>query len=354
MNERPLSILVLACGGSVSHGLLKALALSDLPCRVVGADIAPNKAGLYTVDRAYISPWAHEPRFMDWLLETCRDESIDAVLCGAEPVIGVLAEHKETVRQETGAICLVTDPATYRIGDDKLLCCEWLTENGFNCPAYAASEDKAGLDRLAETCGLPLVAKARIGGGAEGMLEVQNGTDLDYVSKKSGYIVQECIGTPDAEFTVGCFCDRQGALRGTIVFRRGLRDGSTVDAEVGEFPEVRAEAERIVKRLKPQGPCNVQLRLHEGKAVCFEINVRFSGTAPVRARFGFNEVDAALRHFVLGEDEISLPTVTKGVMVRYWNEMYVDPGAYDELKTKGRLNAPGEHRVEIEDYGIGS
>ncbi|MDK1022221.1 MAG: ATP-grasp domain-containing protein [Candidatus Hydrogenedentes bacterium] len=351
MTEKSLSILVLACGGNVSHGILKALSLSALSCRVVGADIAPMKPGLYTVDRACISPWAHEPDFMLWLLETCASEEIDAVLCGAEPVVKVLAEYQDEIREKTGAACVVSDLKSLMIGDDKLDCCRWLDAQGFTCPAYAASEDRHGLDRLVEAHGYPLVAKPRIGGSATGHYLLQNETDLTYIAHKQDYVIQQYIGNPEEEYTIGCFCDRSGQLAGSIAFRRGLQDGGSVYVEVGAYPEVREEAERIVARLKPRGPCNVQLRMHEGKPMCFEINVRFSGTTPVRARFGFNEVEAALRHFVLGE-EISLPTITQGVMVRYWNEMYVDPQAYAQLKEHGRLPSPAEFQVDIEDYGM--
>ena len=37
------------------------------------------------------------------------------------------------------------------------------------------------------------------------------------------------------------------------------------------------EAMRIAAALKPMGPCNVQMRIADGRAVCFEVNVRFSG-----------------------------------------------------------------------------
>ena len=50
-----LTVLVLGVGGNVSQGILKALAISNLKCRVVGACISPLAAGLYTVDRAYVS-----------------------------------------------------------------------------------------------------------------------------------------------------------------------------------------------------------------------------------------------------------------------------------------------------------
>ena len=347
-----LTVLVLGVGGNVSQGILKALALSSLPCRVVGACISPLALGLYTVDRAYISPRADDPAFLDWLIATCRAEGVQAILSGVEPVLTVLAQWAEEIREQTGAICIVSDPSRLSIGDDKLATCQWLERHGFNFPCYAASEDKHALTNLVADFGYPLIAKPRAGKGAHGLIEVRNSLDLAYVSGLHGYVVQEYLGDSHSEYTAGCFCDRGGQVRGTIVMRRELLAGTTYRAEVGEFPEVRAEATRIVAALRPLGPCNVQLRISAGRPVCFEINVRFSGTTPIRARLGFNEVEAALRHYVLGEPADDLPLVTEGVVLRYWNEMYVDPRAYAALCQSGHLDAPRQLDLVVEDYGM--
>jgi carbamoyl-phosphate synthase large subunit len=95
----------------------------------------------------------------------------------------------------------------------------------------------------------------------------------------------------------------------------------------------------------------VQLRLVDGRPVPFELNVRFSGTTPMRVQLGFNEVEAALRHFVLGEDELPLADVEEGVVLRYWNEMYVSSEAAAELQDGGELKDPRAHARFTEPWG---
>ncbi len=72
----------------------------------------------------------------------------------------------------------------------------------------------------------------------------------------------------------------------------------------------------------------------------------------MRARLGFNEVEVALRHYVLGEDIDDLPLITKGIILRYWNEMYVDPQACDALRRFAKLDAPQDFDLVVEDYGM--
>lgn len=348
--NKTLNVLVLGVGGNVSQGILKALKKSSLSCRVVGACVSPLSLGLYTTDRAYVSPYANDPRFVDWLFDVCQAEKIDAVLSGVEPVLNVLEKHAAALQQGTGAVCIVSGAAQLQLGADKLLTCQWLQQKGFNYPQYADAADARAVRELIELCGYPLVAKPRGGKSAEGILIALKPGDLDLIAGRPGYVIQQYLGDDETEYTAGCFCDSDGKVRGTIVMRRGLLQGTTVWAEVGDYPAVRAEAERIVAALKPMGPCNVQLRVEDSRPVCFEINVRFSGTTPMRAHFGFNDVEMALRHFVLGEVTPDLPVITSGVALRYWNEMYIDPAALAVMRRNKQLN-PAEYAVHVENYG---
>jgi len=347
-----LNLLVLGVGGNVSQGILKALAISQLPCRVIGACVSPLAVGLFNVDKAYISPKANDPKFLEWLLRVCRIEGIHAILSGVEQVLQVLSQSAYEIQRETGAICLVSKPDCLAIGSDKLLTCQWLQNQGLNFPKYAASENQTAINKLVEECGYPLIAKPRIGKSSQGLIEIRNSKDLDHLSSLTGYVIQEYLGDSDSEYTIGCFSDQEGEVRGAIAMRRGLLQGTTYCAEVGEFPAVRSEAIRIASALKPMGPSNIQLRVSNGRPVCFEINIRFSGTTPMRARLGFNDVETALRHYVLNKPIDDLKLITQGVILRYWNEIYINSQAYDILRQTGKLDLPKKFDSFVENYGM--
>ncbi|MDX6643220.1 MAG: carbamoyl-phosphate synthase large subunit [Solirubrobacteraceae bacterium] len=349
--REPVIVLVLGVGGTVSQAILKALALSPLSTRIVAACVTPYAAGLFGADRAYVSPRADDPGFLQWLDDIVRRDHVHAILSGVEEVLDVLAPEAEAIRDRTGSIAVVAEPSTLAVGRDKLTTCHWLRDRGLPHPRFADSGDTAAVEMLVEACGFPLLAKPRIGKASEGVALLQQPSDLERVRGLGGVVVQEYLGTPEEEFTAGCVCDADGSLRATIVMRRQLRFGTTVQAEVGEYPDVRTVAERVVSELSPAGPCNVQLRLRDGEPVPFELNVRFSGTASARARLGFNEVDAVLRNLVLGEPVPDLSAVTKRVMLRYWNEVYVPRSAIDELERTGELAQPDVREIVVEDWG---
>jgi carbamoyl-phosphate synthase large subunit len=346
-----LSVLVLGVGGNVSQGILKALAISKLPCRVVGACVSSLSFGLYTVDKAYISPLANDLAFPDWLVRLCRTEHVQAILSGVEPILTILADQAEKIQAETGAVCIVSSAKCLTVGNDKLLTSQWLRDNGFAFPRTADAADPEGVKALLRACGYPLIAKPRYGKGARGVFELRGDEELQSAMARNSYVIQEYLGDPHLEYTVGCFSDRESRVRGALVMRRDLLEGTTYRAEAGYFPEVREEAIRIAKALGPLGPCNIQMRIRDGHAVCFEINVRFSGTTPVRARLGFNDVEATLRHYVLGQPAADLPVITKGVCLRYWNEVYVSEDAKKKLDEAGELDRPRSYKPVVEDYG---
>jgi carbamoyl-phosphate synthase large subunit len=361
-----LNVLVLGVGGNVSQSIQKALAHSALPTRVFAACISREAAGLYLADRAYISPLAQSSEFIPWVLDVCDRERIDAVLSGSERVLEALAPAAGEIRERTGATCIVSPREVLDIGRDKLRTCRWLEAKHLPVPGYAHLEDSRSVEDLIEHHGFPLVAKPRFGKGSDGVVTVRDRTDLKHLVAAedlslraivdgvtaSELILQQYLGNEHQEYTVGCFCASDGSLRGTVVMRRTIKSGTTTSAELGPFPEVRAAAEAIASALRPLGPCNVQLRVHEGEAVPFEINPRFSGTTALRAQMGFNEVDAALRHFVLGEAAPALADVGSGFALRYWNEVYVPADAVTSVGRDGRLEHPRTRDVAIEDWGV--
>lgn len=346
-----LNILVIGVGGNVSQGILKALELSQIKCRVIGACISPLSLGLYTVDKSYICPKANDDTFILWLINICKIEQIDAIFSGVEEVLEVLSYNKEEIYKLTGAKSIVQNPQQIKLAKDKLLTCEWLKMNNCNYPKFAASEDKELINKLINECNYPFIAKPRNGKGSNGIIVIKDRDDLNYASNLKNYVIQEYLGNPHLEFTAGCFCNRNGEIKGTIVMKRELYQGTTYRAELGDFPEIRDEVIKIAKIYKPMGTCNFQLRLSENKPVCFEINARFSGTTPVRARFGFNEVEATLKNYILNEEINELPYVNSGIMLRYWNEIYIDNSAYNELLQNNMLDNPKGYRIMFEDFG---
>jgi len=349
MNEE-LTALVIGVGGNVSQGILKAIHASQIPVRVVGACISPYSMGLYTVDKAYVSPNACSETFIPWLLETCLLERVNVILSGVEEVLEVLSRNRQKIESLTGAVCIVSGPEAIEISRSKLRTCEWLRNNGFNYPLFAKSDDSDALRELIDSRGFPLIAKPIVGKSAVGVRVVKHIEELREFLGREDYIIQEYLGNENTEFTSSCYVGSDGAVKGSIILKRDLLCGTTYRAEAVENEEMRKEVEGISAALKPLGPCNIQLRLHHGLPICFEINLRFSGTAPIRARMGFNDVEAAIRDFVLKENIAPLASCSDLIALRYWNEIYVKRESFERLKKERQMDNSLAGGNYVEDY----
>jgi len=66
---------------------------------------------------------------------------------------------------------------------------------------------------------------------------------------------------------------------------------------------------------------------------------------------GFNEVDAFLREYLLNEPP-SLPRITEGVALRYWNELYVPPAVLEQAAASGVVEGLADGQGGVEPYGM--
>ncbi len=333
-----MNILLLGLGGNVTQGILKALRLIQQPeIRIVGACVSATSAGLYMCDSPYISPYANSDEFLPWLAQTCDKEGIDAVMSGVEEVLEVLALHKESLEKKIEAKLLVCNYDTLLLGRDKLTSSRWLQDNNIPYPDFAACDDADNMDRLLAKR-VPLIAKPRFGKGSQGIFRIRNARDLSKLTGYDNYILQEEIGTPDREYTVGCYCDKTGNLVACITMQRELSSGATSTAKIVQNEIIEQYARTICDTMQCQGPLNIQLRLDDnGNPRCFEMNIRFSGTTPIRAHFGFRDVEAYIHEKMFGCTDLRpFFAVRPGMAVRFWEEIYV------EMSDFCRLNAQME------------
>lgn len=349
---KKINVLVLGVGGNVSQGILKAIAKSSLECRVIGACVSSESLGLYFCDTAYLCPYADSEAFMPWLIDICNKENIDIIFTGVEENVIKISANLDKIKQESKSVFVCATYEQLLIGQNKLKTCEWLKENDCNYPRFAVPENIDTVNLLLEEVGYPLLAKPIMGKGSLGIIKITNEMELNDVLKMNGYVIQEYIGDENSEYTVGCYRDKSGRTLDPIIMHRKLKYGTTVKAEIVENEIIKAEAIKIANRFAADGPLNIQLRLDKNnRPVCFELNVRFSGTTPMRAHFGFNDVEAMIKEYVLDQALPEKFNVVKGTSYRYMNEIYFEDNVLDELKNESFLDNVKKHKISIDKWG---
>ncbi|WP_313804068.1 ATP-grasp domain-containing protein [Sphingobium sp.] len=327
-----MKILVTGAGAVLGQGIIKSLRQSTLDCRVIAADPNPLSPGLYWADGAYRLPLANDPAFGDRIHQLLDRERPDAVLVGTDVELSYFAAERHRLEALFDTHVLVSDPRVVAIADDKLETARFFERAGLPHPASAAAEDEEAVEALIAAVGFPLVVKPRIGARSVGVSLVQDRAELALARKgRGGLVIQQCVGDPDCEFTASTLVF-DGEVQASIVMRRDLRDGNTYRAYTGDYPELNAQVRLLGRALRPHGPANFQFRTDAGGTPrVFEINARFSGTTPLRAMAGFNEVEMCVRK-LLHDTPIVQPPVRSGVILRYLDEMFVPQERIDTVR----------------------
>ena len=315
-----IKVLVTGAGALLGQGIIRSLKQSSFKIHIVGIDPSPLSAGLYWCDSSHIIPFANEPNYIDQIIKIIKDEKPDAILVGTDVELHLFAKHRKYFEENLGTKVLVSSKRVIDIADDKYRTFEFLKDKGFNYPESCLPGDE---EKLIEKVGFPLIVKPRVGARSYGVHKVYDYEMLKKViENEKGVLIQECVGNSINEYTAGALVFN-GVCEASIVMRRELRDGNTYRAFVENYENLNHKIRILGEALKPHGPVNFQFMLDESEIKVFEINSRFSGTTPLRAHAGFNEVELCLKQILFNESIIQ-PEIKEITILRHWSETIIN------------------------------
>lgn len=328
-------------GGGVGEGIVKALNLSK-GYEVYGTDIHSLSSTLFRVKKGFCVPPAMDSRYLQRILEICKKEAIKIVIPGSDIETAVIANNQKIFECERIKV-IVNPPEVVNICRDGWKTHKFLGEKGFSTP-------KTWLPKLALKLSgklkYPLIVKPREGHGSLNLFSAKNKEELRVFLKMLGKrsidaIVQKEVGSENEEYTIGIVVSQKGRIMSSIAMKRTLWGGASGKVIFDKFDEIKKYAEKIALALGAKGPINVQGRLTNKGFTVFEINPRFSGTAPIRAALGINEPDIAIRDFLGMKIKKQRPVNQKFAIVRGFQEVYVPLEEIRKLEKEGSTSYRG-------------
>lgn len=333
--KKALSVLVTGVGGNIGQGIVKALRMTGRTVKVVGTDMEPLSVGLQRCDRGYVVAPAAKTEFIPQLTQIARKEKCDLIIPGSDTELPYLADGKLLLEENSQAVVLIAAAKHVHALHDKWLTYLLCKTAGVAHPETVLASNKKALARFLQKSGYPVLVKPRIGYGSRGVYVIHNRKEMDvFLSRVSNPVVQQSIGDADQEYTAACFVTPEHKKFGPIIFHRVISAGATYKAQVIRNPAMEKQILQIMDRLGVIGPCNIQYRLVRNKPVPFEFNLRYSGTTPMRAALGFNDVEMGIQSFLLGQTPRP-PKIQKGVILRYWNEIVLTGSSFADIEAKG-------------------
>ena len=333
-----MRVMVTAIGGG-GHGdqILKALKLSS-PQKyyIIGTDINPNCPQQELVNSFELLPPASDGAYLSSLVETCERQAVEVLFHGCEAEMTVISKNRK-IFEDLGITLGMNSTSVIQLCSNKFATARFIEETGAFVPRTEIFSE-IDLPAIAKVDYFPVVIKPASGGGGSSNVLLAQTYDqliaafgyLKLTHPNSQFVVQEYIGTPTSEYTVGILHDKWGQYIGGLALRRDLSSSLSVrermrnlhpDDSFGEslvvssgisqglldrFPEVVEPCRRLAEAMGSRGPLNFQCRMHHGKVGIFEINPRLSGTTSLRAMAGFNEPDLMISRNRLGKQELDV------------------------------------------------
>jgi carbamoyl-phosphate synthase large subunit len=323
-----INVLVTAMGGG-GHGeqILKALKLAEHGRYwILGADANPNCPQFNLVDQSEVLPFANTPDYLEQLFWLIDKYQIKALFHGCEPELKLFSKHRDEIERR-GVFLPINPSSVIELCMDKEKTNQRLIELNFDSPKFTVISKKSDLDDIDW---FPVVVKPSVGGGGSANVYIaQDRRELDGLAEylnlgdnQIKFFIQEYVGTPDQEFTVGVLHDMNGEYINAIAVKRALTGqlniritvpnrtkktelGSRLvissgvsHGQIGRFPEVTIQCREIARAIGARGPVNIQCRLVDVVVKVFEINPRFSGTTSLRAMVGYNEPDVLIQRHI--------------------------------------------------------
>lgn len=321
-----IGVLVTGVGsGSTGEQVCRALRQGKRCYRIAVANVEVERTVVVAEARRIALPPASDPGYLRSLAQAANAVGARFIVPGSDAELVRVAAGREALADLTPAIPLVNAAAAIALCLDKGATAAALAWAGLRVPrTLDCTKIEALLEGVArERLRYPLVLKPRRGGGSADVFVAQDEDELRFhagrvVRAGAAAIVQEYVGDPGAEYTVGVLHLPDGTLAGSFALRRDLQSllstrlrtpnltgrselgpdlvisSGFSQGDVDDFPEVRAHAERVAAAVGSRGPLNVQGRLVGSELVVFEVNPRFSGTEAMRAMSGWNAAEALI------------------------------------------------------------
>ena len=347
MAKDKIKVLITGVGGG-SHGLeiMKALRLSKISYYICGTDMSEQSLGFFKSDKSYIVPPAFNDKYIPTILDICEEEEIQVIFHGSEPDLKILSESRE-IFEERGIFLPLNSRDVINMCLNKKETFIFLKNQGIPIPKTVAVDSEKDVDAIDF---FPAVIKPYIGGGGSNNTFIAQ--DREELILFCGYIlkygrkplVQQYIGSPENEYTVGVLSGKDSNIISTIAIKRYILSGlsnrlkvSSINnrneilaissgisqGEIVNETELLDQCRRIAFILRSKGPINIQCRFVNNIVYPFEINPRFSGTTYMRALAGVNEPDMFIRKYVLKETIPENIVATTGLVLRGLEEMFI-------------------------------
>lgn len=302
--ERTLNILLTSAGRRTYMVRYFKQALND-----VGKVYAGNSeytATLQEADGYVITPMIYDPKYIDFLLEYCKEKEIGAILSLFDVDLTKLSDNAARF-EEIGVKLIVSGPSAIHICNDKWMMAKWFERIRIAHPkTYLQCSEVIEAIAKGEMA-YPLFVKPRWGMGSIGVYMVENEEELELLYKKVKKICMETYLKYESAVDIDNCVLIQEMIKGVeygmnvlndmdanyvthaVIHKESMRAGETDVAETISPKLYNNLAMKLSENLRHIGNLDVDLIMTDkGEMYVIELNARFGGQYPFVHNAGAN------------------------------------------------------------------
>lgn len=256
-------------------------------------------------DVSIVTPLIYDDNYIDFLLDYCNKNSINAIISLFDIDLPILSKNKK-IFEENGIKVIVSDPEVIEICNDKWKTYNFLKENGFNTVHTYIRLEEAIKDLRNKKINYPVIIKPRWGMGSISVMEAENEDELKILYKKAinnikdTYLKYESINSIEKsvliqekikgiEHGLDIINDLSGNYQTTIVKEKfAMRSGETDCAKVVNNKELKELGQNISNKLHHIANMDADVFLVNHEPYILEMNARFGGGYPFSHMSGVN------------------------------------------------------------------
>ena len=307
-------------------------------CGKIHAGNSDDKTvAFHYADHHVITPLIYDEKYIPFLLEYCKNNSIDALISLFDIDLYILAKNKEEF-EKIGTKVVVSDPKFIEICNDKVKTYRFLEKHGFKTPKTYTDIEEVKREIHSGNLFYPLVVKPRFGCGSIAVSIAENESDLDYLYKKTtreverSYlkyesanttekaVIQECIS--GQEYGADIINDLHGNNRSIVVRKKiAMRSGETDIATLVDNTVIKNELKKLGELTRHIANLDCDIFLTDNKPYILEMNARFGGGYPFSHMGGCN-LPLAIVEWLKGND-VSDDVLNAESGITGYKELYI-------------------------------
>ena len=275
----PVNILILSAGtrNKVVQYFRKTLAGRGT---VIATDMSALAPAIFDADKYYIVPRMSAPRYMDVVLDICRNEKVDGVLSLIDPELSLLAEHK-TEFEALGTTVIGSSYDLCEMSLDKFQMYSWLTEHGYRCAKSYMDKDAFFADVDAGLITYPVFVKPVRGSASISISKAYDRETVELLfAHEDGLMIQEFLDGQEIGADVYIDLISHEVVSIFTTKKLKMRAGETDKAVSFKDEKLFALIERFVGEAGYCGQIDIDIFEVDGEYYISEVNPRFGGGYP--------------------------------------------------------------------------